>query len=52
MKVVKHRHTGDLYTMKLSVLLSIAFGLPFLTATEKQAEATVEPPNTQRRSHS
>lgn len=52
MKVVKCRHNGDLYTMKLSVLLSIAFALPFLTATGKQADATVEPPNTHRRSHS
>lgn len=48
---VKHRHTGDLYTMKFPVLLSIAFGFPSLTATENQADAMVEPSNTYRRSH-
>lgn len=38
--------------MKFFVLLSIAFGLPFLTATDNQADAMVEPPNTERKYHS
>lgn len=43
--------SSQVQTLKFFVLLSIGFGLPFLTATENQADAMVELLKTQRKYH-